>query len=154
MIGQYFAAVQLACGALATPIACCAFCDALEGTSAEVWVGVRFELLAMAAVLPLVGADLRRQWSPEVIAFDAWFCSCKVRWRFRRLEARAWYPRGPNEMCSRTLDTFGHSIGVVSVVLHDFAKASRSVILKRWACWETWIGGGPCWSDGCRSKVS
>ena len=94
VIGHYFAAGQLACGAFVISTACCAFGDALEGTSAEVWVSVRFELLAMAAVLPLVGSDLRRQRSPEVVAFDAWVCSCEVRWRFRRLEARAWYPRG------------------------------------------------------------
>ena len=42
----------------------------MEGSSGRVWESVRYELWAMAAVLPLLGSDSRRPWSSKVLTSE------------------------------------------------------------------------------------
>ena len=109
---------------------------------------VERSLRALAAVLPLVGADLRRRRSSEVLASNACDSGIAVCVAFRE--------HGPltkrHQTCCKTFAPFGHSVGAAPVISCDAAKGSQSLIQKRWASQEMIRGGVPCLSDEFGSK--
>ena len=67
VLGHFLAASLLRRGAISLPRVSNVFAEPLGDSYGVIWGSVRCELWVMGAVLPLVGADLRREWSGDTV---------------------------------------------------------------------------------------
>jgi hypothetical protein len=111
LIGHYVHEALYCRGALSVFRAMYTFVSESYHTKTKLWWSCRLECMAAVGIIPLLGANIGRPWSPRVVATDAsprgWgICSAVMdpklvhqdgrwneRWRYRRLLPHEWAPR-------------------------------------------------------------